>query len=410
MYLCITPSHGGKDCSTSYMKTTLRFPEKFLWGAACASYQVEGGIENCDWAVASREGRVPVCGVACDHYNRYEQDFDIIQKLGHNAHRLSIEWARIEPEEGTFDTKEVEHYRNVIGALRARGLEPFVTLWHFTQPTWFSDDGGFEHRGSAERFRRYVEFVTKEILVPSGVTFVQTINEPMVWAGNGYLRGVWAPFKKNWLSHRKVIHNMIRAHKSAYRAIKEIKPELQVSIAKNNMYFPATNRNPWNMLRSKIMCYLWNRHFLDHIEHELDFIGLNFYKTHFFGPKPVPAPARSDMGWEICPEGLYHVLKELGAYGRPVYITENGLADAGDIQRKKYIVDHLAQVHRAIQSGVDVRGYFYWSLLDNYEWAEGFTKRFGLIEIDFVTQERKIRPSAIAYKEICETNVVELEP
>ena len=388
------------------MNQTLRFPEKFLWGAACASYQVEGGIENCDWAQAARDGIVPVCGAACDHYNRYETDFDNAQKLGHNAHRLSIEWARIEPEEGKFDQKEVAHYRNVIQAVRARGLEPFVTIWHFTQPLWFSNDRGFEHKKSPERFARYAAFVAQEILVPSQVRFVQTINEPLVWAGNGYIRGVWAPFKKNPIAHRSVIKSLVKSHKAAFNAMKAVSPDLQISIAKNNMYFTARGWNPINYVRAELSCYWWNRKFLDSITDELDFIGLNFYKTHFYGSKPKPELPKSDMGWDICPEGLYHVLRELGRYGKPVYITENGLADSKDIQRKKYIVDHLAQVHKAIEHGVDIRGFFYWSLMDNYEWAEGFTERFGLIEVDFVTQERRIRPSAIAYKEICETNSI----
>ncbi len=387
------------------MKQTLRFPEKFLWGASTAAYQVEGGIENCDWAKAAREGGVPPCGAACDHYNRYETDFDIAQKLGHNGHRISIEWARIEPTEGEFDMAEVTHYKNVIKAIRARGLEPFVTLWHFTLPIWFSEDRGFENPKSVERFKKYCEFVAREIL--TDVTFIQTINEPLVWAGNGYVRGVWAPFKKSYLAHRKVLHNLVKAHRSAYRAIKSVREDFLISIAKNNMFFTTQGANPFNKIRAEISCYFWNRRFLDKIVNELDFIGLNFYKTHFYGSKPVLL--KSDMGWDIYPEGMFHLLKELDRYKKPIYITENGIADTKDVQRKKYIVDHLVQIHRAIADGVDVRGYFHWSLLDNYEWAEGFTQRFGLIEIDFVTQERRIRPSALAYKQICETNALELE-
>ncbi|MEK7390757.1 MAG: glycoside hydrolase family 1 protein [Patescibacteria group bacterium] len=387
------------------MKPALRFPEKFLWGAACASYQVEGGIENCDWAMAGRAGRVPPCGSACDHYNRYESDFDNAQKLGHNSHRISIEWARIEPEEGQFDRNEVVHYKNVIKALRARGLEPIVTLWHFTLPAWFANDRGFENPKSVERFGKYAEFVAKEIL--NEVKFVQTINEPLVWAGNGYIRGYWPPFRKNYISYLKVVRNLATAHQKAYETIKTVRGDLLVGIAKNNMFFSAKGVNPLNYLMAVVSSYWWNRYFLSKIRRESDFIGLNFYKTLVFGPKS--SLPKSDMGWDIFPEGIYHVLKELGRYKKPIYVTENGVADADDSIRKNFIRDHLIQVHGAIQEGVDVRGYFYWSLLDNYEWAHGFEKRFGLIEVDFVTQERRIRASAIAYKNICETNALETE-
>lgn len=178
------------------MKKILRFPDGFFWGAATASFQVEGGIENCDWAEAGRKGKVPICVRACDHYNLYESDFDIVQKLGHNCHKISLEWARIEPEEGRFDLNEAAHYKSVISALHIRGLEPFVNLWHFTLPLWFTRSGGFENPRSVEQFARYAEFVAKEIL--DDVKFILTVNEPLVWAGNGYMRGKWPPFKKTF--------------------------------------------------------------------------------------------------------------------------------------------------------------------------------------------------------------------
>lgn len=388
------------------MKHRVRFPEGFKWGAACASYQVEGGIENCDWAEGARNNQVPICGQACDHYNRYESDFDTAQKLGHNSHRLSIEWARIEPEEGKFDLKEAAHYRNVIKSLKARGLEPFVTLWHFTQPLWFVQAGGFENSKSVERFSRYAEFVAKELL--ADVTFVQTINEPLVWAGNGYINGYWPPFKKrNWLSYFRVLRNLVRSHKAAYKMIKMVRPEIAVSIASHNMYFEGRGTNPINQILAWLHSWIWNRCFLNRISKHMDFIGLNQYFYKPIGKRPeLP---KSDMGWDIYPESLYHVLIELGRYGKPVYITENGLADHDDSRRKDFIVDYLFQVNRAIKNGVDVRGYFYWSLLDNYEWAHGFDKRFGLIEVNFTTQERAIRPSAFVFKEICESNSLEID-
>ncbi len=386
------------------MKQQLRFPEKFLWGAATASYQVEGGIENCDWAEGAREGRVPKCGAACDHYNRYETDFDNAQKLGHNAHRISLEWARIEPEEGKFDLAEVAHYKNVINSLRARGLEPFVTLWHFTLPLWFSHDDGFENKKSVERFARYAEFCAREIL--GEVKFIQTINEPMVWSSEGYLKGNWPPFKKNIIQYVRVVNNLIKAHQNAYSVIKKFLPESKVGIAKNQIYFEATLPDPFNIFRARFSDWWWNRRFLNYTKDKLDFIGLNHYTYVPFGIQPdLP---RTVMGWYIHPLSIYQVLIELKQYHLPIYITENGIADATDGLRKDFITSYLKQVHQAITHGTDVRGYLHWSLLDNYEWAFGFEKKFGLIEVDLVTQERRIRPSAFVYKNICESNVLEI--
>lgn len=387
------------------MKHLLRFPERFLWGAASASYQVEGGIENCDWAEAAREGRVPPCGIACDHYNRYESDFDLAKNLGHNSHRISLEWARIEPEEGKFDEKEVAHYKNVINAMRVRGLEPFVTLWHFTLPLWLSHDGGFENKKSIERFKRYAEFCAKEIL--GEVTFVIPINEPSGYAHNGYIRKYWPPFRKNVRQYITVCNNLIKAHNAAAIAMKKVRSAIQVGVAKDNMYFESVGLNPLNHILAKFLYHWINHRFLNKTKKHLDFIGLNYYFYLLLGAK-LDLP-KTEMGWNIYPEGIYGVLKELAHYHKPVYIMENGLADATDAQRGKFIIDHLAQIHRAIQDGVDVRGYLHWSIMDNYEWTFGFEKRFGLIEVDFVTQQRTVRPSAYVYKNICETNTIEIE-
>ena len=174
------------------MKKT--FPEGFYWGAATASYQVEGGIENTDWAEAARQGRVPECGPACDHYNRYEADFDLAKELGHTAHRLSVEWARIEPVSGEFDEGEIAHYRLVLQALHARGLKPYITIWHFTQPLWFSESGSFERADAPAIFARYAAHVVEQL--GDLCTEFSTMNEPNVFASNGWLRGSWPPFKR----------------------------------------------------------------------------------------------------------------------------------------------------------------------------------------------------------------------
>ena len=405
-----------------------KFPAGFWWGAATASYQVEGGIERVDWAQAAREGRVPACGEACGHYGRYEEDFDIAQSLGHNCHRLSIEWARIEPREGVFDEREIEHYRKVLQALRVRGLEPFVTLWHFTLPTWFSETGGFEREDAPKVFARYCAYVVGKM--GDLCTHYATINEPMVYVSNGWRRGTWPPFKKwplidalhvvqtsgtnalnpratthwrNIVGYITVFHRVARAHNAAYEAIKKIVPQAEVGPVINVILFHA-NWNPINKLFAWIMNIHWTRYFMFLVRGKYDVIGLNYYLHHKFGDKGVYE--KTDMGWDMYPQGLCEVLPMLARYGKPVYVSEAGVADAKDRIRARYIRDLVRCMHISLEQGIDLRGFMYWSLLDNYEWAEGFTKRFGLVEVDFATQERRVRDSAYVYKQIIERNAL----
>ena len=196
----------------NYYRKTKVFPKDFYWGSATASYQVEGGIENNDWAKAARDGRVPVCGLACDHYHRYEDDFAIAKSLGHNAHRLSVEWSRIEPEEGKFDSEAIKHYRQVLESLNKQGLKTFVTIWHFTLPLWFSQSGGFERSNSPEVFARYAAYVVKEL--GDLCEHFSTMNEPNVFASNGWLRGTWPPFKRFVLTDLVSITNSGRISES----------------------------------------------------------------------------------------------------------------------------------------------------------------------------------------------------
>ncbi|MFO0718943.1 MAG: glycoside hydrolase family 1 protein [Candidatus Paceibacterota bacterium] len=378
-----------------------KFPEKFLWGSSTASYQVEGGIENNDWAQAAREGKVPVCGRACDHYNLYEQDFDIIQKLGHNTHKISIEWSRIEPEEGIFNEEEIDHYRRVIDSLHRRNIKPIINLWHFTIPIWFSKMGSFQNNKSTFYFARYCKYVTEKLGDKSD-TWV-TINEPMVWSSGSYLRGQWPPFKKSIFSYLKVIKNLAKAHNTAYIEMKKVKPKIQIGISKNNMYFHS-NLNPINIFKAHFMRWFWNRRFLNKINDYQDFIGVNHYFHKKFGDKE--SYPKSDMGWDIYPPALYHVLIELRRYKKPIIVTENGIADESDTKRGAFIRDYVGSVHKAIEHGVDVRGYLHWSLLDNYEWAFGFEKRFGLVEVNYNTLKRTVRQSAFEYKKICDANAL----
>lgn len=382
----------------------LTFPENFLWGSATSAYQVEGGIWHSDWS------RVFPAGRGCDHYSRYEEDFDLLQKLNQNACRFSIEWSRVEPEEGKFDEKEIEHYRQVLLSLRRRGIKAMVTLHHFTNPLWLAKIGGWANSKTIFYFFRFAERMFKEC--GELVDFWITINEPVIYAGKGYLEGSWPPEKRNPVLFLKVLRNQIAAHKKVYEKAHD-REIIQVGIAKNNQYFEsANNKSPLDHFSVFLADYFWNRWFLNRIKNHLDFIGLNYYfhnKIAFPYRMKNENKIVSDIGWEVYPQGIYHVLKGLKGYGKPIYITENGVADAKDILRRDFIRDHLLWTHKAISEGVDVCGYFYWSLMDNFEWEKGFGPRFGLVEIDYETLARRPRPSAWYYGEICRRNMIQIQ-
>ncbi len=386
------------------MAKILKFPENFYWGSATASYQVEGGIENNDWAEAARAGRVPPAGLSTDHYNKYESDFDLIKSLGQNAHRLSIEWSRIEPEQGKFDMDEIEHYKNVLKALHARDIKPFVTIWHFTLPIWFAEMGGFENRNAPEIFSRYARFVVSQ-LSDLCVNWA-TMNEPMVYAWGGYLIKDWPPFKTAPLTFLKVVNNLIKSHNLAYKKIKELEVPVDVSFVKNNVYYTSNNKI-WNRLFKVFVRWFYNHRFLRKTKNCLDSININYYFHYQFGGSKKYT--QSDMGWDLDPEGIYHVLKELIPYNKTVYVTEAGLADSKDIFRAGYIKRLVFWMHKAIEDGVKLKGYMYWSSLDNYEWKHGYSGRFGLITFDQKTLQRQVRSSAYVYKKICEDNGLILE-
>lgn len=414
--------------------STLHFPKDFLWGAATSSHQVEGRQHNdwSEWEKANAERlahesekdfrRNPhwkkfkeeatdpknyISGLACDHYNRFQEDFDLAKDLGHNAHRFSIEWSRIEPEEGQFDEKEIAHYRTVLAALKERGLEPFVTLLHFTLPLWLSKKGGVLNKDFPSHFERYGEKMAQAL--GQHVRFWVTINEPDVSAGGAYMKGIWPPQRKNIFSFFKALRQQVSAHKKAYAGIKKIFPESQIGIAKHNIWFEAANNSFFNRMLKKLADVWWNDWFLKKIRGQQDFIGLNHYHHHKIdgGYNKNENKIQTDFGWEFYPQSLAHAVMELTKYRKPIYITENGLADADDTLRPRFIREALVSLHAAIKDGADVRGYLYWSLLDNFEWDKGFWPRFGLVAVDYATQTRTIRQSALAYAKICQTNTLD---
>ncbi len=397
----------------------MKWPKDFLWGAATASYQVEGGIENNDWAKAAKEGRVPVCGLACDHYHHFEADFDLAKELGHNAHRLSIEWSRIEPEEGRFDDAAILHYRRVLTALRERGLEPFVTLWHWTLPDWLSETGGVERKNFPDLFARYATFVVGKL--GDQATHFATMNEPYSVIINGWLRGTFPPFKKLSFLRRAEVHirrnvpadltktnwfgvfdfltlanRLALAHCLAYQAIKKQRPNTKVSLV--FLVHVVRGQGFINTQIARLLNWHRTHRFLKRIVPYCDELGVNYYFYTWLGKK-IQYP-KTDMGWDQRPGGIRDALIEVKRYGLPIYVTEAGCADGQDAFRAQYIERTVSGIAEAMASGVDVRGFMYWSLLDNYEWAHGFTERFGLIAINYETQERTIRPSAYVYKDL----------
>lgn len=373
----------------------------FYFGAASSAHQVEGGQTN-DWTAWEEKTGHERSGRAADHYRRYEEDFDIAKKLGHNAHRFSVEWSRVEPEEGKFDESALAHYVDVVKALRARGMEPFVTLWHFTLPRWLAARGGWESSAAPERFAQYAGRVVAAL--KNDVTFWIPLNEPMVYANMAYLTGKWPPGARNPFRMLMALRHLMHGHRMAYAIIKALAPGARVGIAKNNIHFEAVGLGQWNELLKAAADWWWNRSVLDRLVATLDFIGVNFYfhsRIDGWFNRNLNEKV-SDMGWELMPESLSEVLLELVRYRKPLYVTENGLADAADRQRAWFIETSLRALLRAKRAGADVRGYFHWALTDNFEWADGFSPRFGLVAIDYETQKRTVRKSALVYRDLIE--------
>ena len=412
------------------------FPKDFLWGAGTSSHQVEGNNTNNDWW--QWEQHIPLAmrsGQACDEWNRFESDFKLAQSLGLTAYRFSLEWSRIEPSSGQFDALALDHYREMILSLRSKGIEPIVTLNHFTIPLWLARRGGWLSDKSPEFFTQYVQKVTE--VLGSDVHYWITLNEPAVYTYKSYMIGQWPPGEKSTKDAFKVIQNLGKAHVLAYGKIKEVYAqegwkEPLIGIAQQALVFaPCSDFSLWDRLSTSLRDRMINHLFVQALiqgkarifgifsirlpkARTLDFIGLNYYTREYvrnrgFLPSNIlgdecalenPRIRKNSLGWEIYPQGLYTLLKSFSKYKLPILISENGICTNDDTERSEFIGDHLKAVALAMNEGAPVIGYLYWSLLDNYEWADGFAPRFGLIEVDYTTQGRKIRPSARRYEEI----------
>jgi beta-glucosidase len=422
----------------------LRFPDGFLLGCATAAHQVEGGNVN-DWSQWERQpGRVrdgSDASVACGHWERYRDDLRELAALGQNAHRFSVEWSRVEPLEGRFDRDALAHYADVVRTCRGNGLEPLVTLHHFTFPLWLADRGGAIAPEAPLRFARFAAACAEAF--GAEVRWWITVNEPVVLATVGHLRGEWPPGTQSVLRTFAALRGLTRMHAAASLALRRVAAahgrEVQVSVAHHVRGLrPANPASPLDRLAAAIPDHVFNRWFLRAcrsgrltppvglgervrgLAGSLDYVGLNWYcddllsfdirrpRELFARQGPPPGLPRSTFGWAIEPDGLRRALhlvhRESG--GLPVVITENGVADAGDELRPAYLVDHLTAVHRAVAEGVDVRGYMHWTAWDNFEWAEGFTQRFGLFAVEPGSLRRVAKPSAALYAAICRSRAI----
>ena len=418
------------------------FPRNFAWGTATAAHQVEGNNTKNNWyqwELAVDENGNPRIhngqrsGLAADHWNRYPEDIRLMKELGLSHYRFSVEWSRIEPELGEIDEQALNHYRKICQELITAGITPVVTLHHFSHPAWFEELGSFEKDVNIQYFIKFSEIVfnTLNDLVPIWCT----INEPAVFVSQGYFNGVFPPGKKNPQLAGIVMQNLLNTHVRVYRHLKTLPggDKVQIGLVKNIFQFDPVRR--WHILDwffSKILNNIFTNdpiHFLNSgkfsfylpgmakisIENSdaagsLDFIGLNYYsRFHVKGQLNLQEPfifetrqqdVQTDMPYSIYPEGFYRALHTISQLDRPVYVTENGIADDDDDQRAMFIRRYLYAMHRAIHDGLDIRGYFYWTLMDNFEWSEGYRMKFGLYDVDFTTQERTLREGSKTFQDM----------
>jgi beta-glucosidase len=427
----------------------LAFPAGFLWGVATSSHQYEGGNTNNQWHAWERAGHIKsgeASGHACDWWDaasgQAEADFDRAAAMGVNALRLSLEWSRIEPRAGEWDGAALDRYRKLLAGLRARGLAPMVTLHHFTHPIWFAERGGFLAPDAVPLFTRYVSRAVEALRDLCDCWC--TINEPNVYSVRGYQLGGWPPGRVGDISGAvRAQATMARAHAAAYREIHRLQPTARVGWAQHfNTFDPANPRSPLDRLVAGVQDAGFNDFFpravltgraafpfglfagdLTEVKGTCDWVGINVYArdlvafdlrapTTLFGRRfAAPGAPQGDKGVDslfggIYPAGIARVARRVSAFGKPIYVTENGVADASDRLRPWLIAHAVRAMHDAIAEGIDLRGYFHWSLVDNFEWDEGWGMRFGLYALDEKTQQRAPRPSAALYGSIARANTL----
>lgn len=429
----------------------------FIWGTATSSHQIEGYNEKNDWWAWEQEGHIAhgeKSGAATDHWNRFREDLKLAAGLGVNSYRFSIEWSRIEPEEGRWDEEAIAWYAGLVSECESLGMKPMLTLHHFSSPQWFAAKGGFSWEGSPERFARFTRKVV-QTLGPR-VPLWCTLNEPMVLVSGGYLGKFMPPGIYSPRLAAKACHHLLKSHVLAYDIIHSEIPRregpwkgdpIEVGIAHNMIDFmPGRFWHPVEAALAKVFWRFYNRAWLDAITGKkqhfgvlglipyakpvrealgrktADYIGVNYYTKGYIQWRPRGAHVEkfselplgiafsdgketaSDLGWAIHPRGFRRILDFAASYGLPIYVTENGIADRDDSRRPRYLLTHLRELARAVSDGLNIRGYYYWSLMDNFEWIKGFDPRFGLFRVDYSTFERIPTRSARIYKGVIEAH------
>lgn len=430
------------------------FPKDFLWGAASASVQLEGGYDADGkglsiWDIAPKKKikNGESCHVACDHYHRYKEDVALMKNLGLKSYRFSVSWPRIMPEKGKVNEKGIQFYVNLVKELKAAGIEPLCTLFHWDTPVWVQKEGGWKNKKIIQYFTEYTKVVVDAL--SDKVQWWMTLNEPQCFIMNGYMQGAHAPFRNDYMSLNRLTRNCMLAHASAVKIIRKnakIPPKVGIAMA-SGAFVPVKETkeaveesrrktfgegigllgNAWWMdpiIAGKPVTanriYHTSRKDLKEICQPLDFVGINVYQpfnTAAWGGDPnavVPGMPQSSMGWLVDERVLYWTLRFVyDRYKLPIMVTENGMADNDfecldgkihDPQRTDFIYRYLGGVKRALGEGIPVLGYQYWAIMDNFEWVEGYTPRFGLIYVDYGTQKRIIKDSGYEYAHIIETN------
>lgn len=406
----------------------LKFPKNFLWGVATSAHQIEGGqhnqwsvweLENAkalaaqssyqfddlsNWPEVKRSAQTPsnyVSGRATEHYARFAEDISLARKLNLNAFRLSIEWSRVQPEQGAWDAGAVKHYKEVLAELKKQGIEPMVTLFHFTLPVWFTEMGGFEKRANVTFFVEFAERILSEL--GGTIRYVITINEPEIYASQSYLEAKWPPQVQNRAQYRRVLANLASAHNTIAKKLHAASRRYRVSIAKNSAYIYPGDDSALSVRAAAVMQYQRDDMFLRKVIKQCDFLGVNYYfSERVYGYRVHnPDERLNDLGWDMQPQYLERALERLSEkYKKPIIVTENGLADASDEDRQWWLMQTILAMQRAMRSGVELLGYFHWSLTDNFEWDKGYWPRFGLYAVDYRTMERTPRPSAVWFAKV----------
>jgi beta-glucosidase len=406
----------------------------FFWGVSTSAFQLEGSV-HADWALWD-----PVLKSKPDvthHYRLFREDLKLLKGLGVNAYRFSVEWSRIQPEEDQWDPEAIRHYQEVVQILHQNGIEPIVTLHHFTHPAWFIKKYPWHVDQSRSMFLRYIE---KIALALKGVSYWITFNEPYVFLLGGYLDGCMPPGIQDPYRFIEALKSILTCHTHAYDFIHSYIPDAKVGLVHNMVTFaPSQNINPFDRILSKIAQSFYNQSLIEAfltgmlilrfplrravsvhipIKRKLDFLGVNYFtRVHLrFNPlkkmgiemifKDRNGYGLTDTGWEIHPDGLEKALKEASKLNVPLMITENGIATDNDEIKIKFIRRHVEILERCLKNGMDIRGYFYWSLIDNYEWLYGFRAKFGLYQVDFDTLERRPTQTALFYTSLVKKNLV----